>query len=80
MDSTPRRPFDRAEHCRQIGTLGGQETVRRYGVAYMRELARAGFTTTCERHYEGNRAYARAALIQRRRHFRTLITTEEAQA
>jgi hypothetical protein len=63
---------DRANHCRQIGTLGGQETVRRYGIQYMRELARAGFATTCARYYEGNRAHTRAALIQRRRHFRTL--------
>jgi hypothetical protein len=38
----------------------------------MREIARAGFQTTCARYYGGNRAYARAALIQRRRHFRTI--------
>lgn len=59
----------RANHCRQIGGLGGQETARRYGPVYMRTIAAAGFATTTERYYGGNRAYARAALIARRRHF-----------
>lgn len=58
--------FDRANHCRQIGTLGGQKTAQTYGVRYMRALGSAGFATTCQRYYEGNRAYARAALLQRK--------------
>ena len=62
---------ERATHCRQIGTLGGQATVRAYGVRYMRAIAAAGFQTTADRYYGGNRAYARAALIARRRHFST---------
>ena len=62
---------ERANHCRQIGTLGGQETARRYGPTYMRTIAAIGFATTSERYYGGNRAYARAALIARRRHFST---------
>ena len=56
-------------HCQQIGGKGGQRTVEIYGPAVLRELARAGFETTCERYYGGNRAYARAALIARGRHF-----------
>lgn len=59
---------ERANHCRQIGTLGGQETVRRYGVRYLRELAKAGFQTTADRYYGGSRAHALAALRLRGRH------------
>lgn len=54
--------FDRANHCRQIGTLGGQETVRRYGIRYMRELAKAGFQSYADRHHDGNRASAYYAI------------------
>lgn len=61
---------ERAEPCRQIGTLGGQATARAYGLEYMRAIAAAGFKTTCEHHYGGNTGYARAALILRRRHLR----------
>ncbi len=60
---------ERANHCRQIGSKGGQETARRYGPKYMRAIAAIGFAVTTERYYSGNRAHARAALIARRRHF-----------
>lgn len=69
---TPPQPFDRKAHCQQIGSKGGQRTAEIYGIPYMRALAAAGFQTTTDRYYGGNRALARAALIQRRRHFRRL--------
>jgi hypothetical protein len=50
--------FDRAEHCRQIGTLGGQKTVQTYGHRYMSELGKIGFQAYAERHHDGNRAAA----------------------
>jgi hypothetical protein len=49
---------ERADFCRQIGTLGGQETVRRYGLAHMRALGAAGFAAYVEKHQDGNRAAA----------------------
>lgn len=58
--------FDRATHCRQIGTLGGQKTVQTYGIKYMRALGAAGFVTTTERYYSGNKAHARAALLAKK--------------
>jgi hypothetical protein len=60
---------ERANHCRQLGTLGGSETARRYGPKYMKAIAAIGFATTTDRYYAGSRAHARAALIERRRHF-----------
>jgi hypothetical protein len=62
----------RAERCRQMGTLGGQETARRYGVKYLRALGAAGFQTTCDRYYSGNRAHCRAALLAGGAHFRKI--------
>lgn len=51
-------PFDRANHCRQIGTLGGQKTVQTYGPRYMAEIGKIGFQVYAERHHNGNRAAA----------------------
>ena len=52
----------RADRCRQMGTLGGQETVRRYGPKFMAEIGKIGFDEYCRKHHNGNRAEARAAL------------------
>lgn len=62
---------ERRNHLRQIGGLGGATTVQRYGTRWMREIARIGFAVTAERHYAGNRAACRAALIAQGRHFAT---------
>lgn len=58
--------FDRRAHCQQIGGKGGQETARRYGTQYMRELAKAGFEVYAARYHDGNRAEAAAALRTRK--------------
>lgn len=60
------KTFDRRAHCQQIGGLGGRKTVETYGLGYMRAIAAAGFATTADRYYAGNRAHARAALLQRK--------------
>ncbi len=54
--------FDRAEHCRQIGTLGGQKTVQTYGRRYMAAIGKIGFAVYAERHHNGNRAAARGSI------------------
>lgn len=42
--------FDRANHCRQIGSLGGRKTVDTYGRKYMSELGKEGFRAFCAKH------------------------------
>lgn len=65
----------RADHCRQIGGLGGRKTVDTYGVLFMREIAKIGFQTTADRFYDGNRALAAIALQRRGKVFRTTDQT-----
>lgn len=55
-------PFDRKNHCRQIGTLGGRKTAQTYGHKYMAELGRIGFEEYARKYHDGNRGAARAAL------------------
>jgi hypothetical protein len=47
--------MDRAEAARR-GRLGGQATVKKYGIEHMRNLGRAGFAATAARHFGGDRA------------------------
>lgn len=52
-----------------MGRKGGKVTVERYGKAYMQEIAKRGFATTVDRHYNGdkmqyiNRLVARALRV-----------------
>ncbi len=64
MDNTTQgwTPARRRSHCQQIGTLGGQTTVRTYGAKYMAAIGRIGFDAYAKRHHEGSRAAAVAAL------------------
>lgn len=55
--------FDRANHCRNIASLGGQATVARYGRGYMQAIAKRGFQAYADAHHEGFRAPAAASLL-----------------
>ena len=46
----PRRPFDRAAHCRAIAAGGGARTAALYGTPHMRAIGKAGARATIERH------------------------------
>lgn len=35
-------PFDRAAHCRKIGSLGGKATAEKHGSQHMREIGQEG--------------------------------------
>ena len=63
IDPTVVKPaFDRRAHCQQIGSKGGQATVERYGVEYMRTIAKTGFSVYADQHHDGNRAAAAASI------------------
>lgn len=54
--------FDRAEHCRQMGHLGGQATVRNRGVEHMRAIGKAGFQSYADEYFGGDRSAAAKSL------------------
>lgn len=54
----------RRAYLQQLGGKGGAETVRRYGISYMRALGAAGFAAYCAAHHDGNTASALGALKQ----------------
>ena len=43
-------PFDRAAHCRRIGSYGGVATVTTHGTHHMRVIGQTGARVTIERH------------------------------
>jgi hypothetical protein len=45
-ESTEKRPFDRAEHCRRIAQSGGFVTSMRYGDAHMSRIGKVGYAVT----------------------------------
>lgn len=50
----------------EAGSLGGKETLRRYGTQHFRELGRKGFETTVARHWNGDCQGFREYLANRR--------------
>lgn len=63
IDPTVKKPpFDRAAHCRNIASKGGQAVVEKMGRGYMREIGRVGFQVYADRHCDGNRGKAIASL------------------
>ena len=51
-----KKPFNRAEHCRKIGSKGGRTTVARHGSSHMSAIGVKGFNKTA-RHFRSTTDY-----------------------
>jgi hypothetical protein len=50
------KPFDRAAHCRAIGSKGGRATVNKHGSSHMAAIGVKGFQATAK-HFRSTQEY-----------------------
>ncbi|MFL5759198.1 MAG: hypothetical protein ACJ789_05630 [Thermomicrobiales bacterium] len=80
MKAQTRKPVspERRAFLQQIAGLGGQETARRYGNQWFREIGKIGFQALADNRFQGDRKKAMNSLVGRGKRHRFRIDWQAA--